>query len=272
MKTPDTLHRTKDYSTFEMHPCNRPLREKPWLEASMKKHGFMPSCPMHCIRNGHGKLKIIRGHHRFHYAKRLGLPVFYIIDASNIDLFELEGASDALWSAVDHTEARARAGNPDYLKLLDFKNKHRLTIAVAASLVGGEGAGSHNFGRKLKEGTFKVGGDLSHANKVVRITDFCHKQGVGFARTGSFVSAVSLVLHVPEFNPEIFMHRVSLVGAQLRKRATATDYLDEIEALYNYGAKSKRIAVAFQAKELARKRSVCNITHRPSAPPNKQAS
>lgn len=257
MRTPNTLHHTKDYSIFALHPCNRPLRDKPWLEALMKKHGFMPSCPIHVVPNGRGKLKVIRGHHRLDYARRLKLAVYYVIDESNIDLFELEGSSDTLWSAMDHAEARARAGNADYIKMLDFKKKHGLTIAVAAALVGGESAGSGNKLRCLKQGTFLATSDMSHANKVVRITDSCYKAGIKFARTSSFVSAVSLVLHVPEFDSDVFLHRIALVGAQLRKRATSHEYLEEIEAIYNYGAKSKRAAIAFQAKELARKRCVC---------------
>ena len=80
---------TRDYDFFEMHNLNRPLHDDPLLLASMKKYGFMPSQPLQCVRNGGTKLKVIRGHHRLNYAKQLGLPVWYIVDDSNTDIFEL---------------------------------------------------------------------------------------------------------------------------------------------------------------------------------------
>lgn len=65
------LQCTHDYTIFESHELNRPLREKPNLMASMARAGFMPSSPIQCQRNGSAKLKVIRGHHRLDYAKRL---------------------------------------------------------------------------------------------------------------------------------------------------------------------------------------------------------
>lgn len=83
---------TKDYALFKAHELNRPLSEKPILLESMKAHGFMPSSPLQVEKDRDGRLKVIRGHHRLMYAKRLGLPVWYVIDDSNTDIFDLEGA------------------------------------------------------------------------------------------------------------------------------------------------------------------------------------
>ena len=256
MKTDNTLHRTKDYAMFESHPYQRPAHKDAVLLASMRKYGFMPSSPIQVVRNGGKTLKVIRGHHRLDFAKRLKLPVYYIIDNSNTDIYLLEGSSQVRWSASDHAHSRARAGEEDYIKLVEFQKRHGLTLGAAASLLGGQSAGSNNRIRNVKFGDFTVVQDQSHANAVVRITDDCYKHGVSFARSSAFVSAVSAALRVPAFDPAVFLHRVSLYGANINRRSRVDQYLEEIEALYNYGAKGKRIPLAHEAREVMRQRGV----------------
>lgn len=257
------LRVTRDYSIFEMHELNRRLHEDRRLLASMKKVGFMPSSPIQCVRsNGIGKLKVVRGHHRLDLAKRLKLPVWYVIDDSKVDVFDLEGGKQA-WSATDFLDARSADGNADCARVIKFRREHGLTLGAAASLVGGQSAGSANKVRQIKDGTFKVSPDQSHANAVVSITDYCHECGVAFARTQTFVGAVSLCVRVPEFDPAVFKHRVELHGSIMRKRATKDEYLVEIDALYNYGAKVRRLALEFKAKELARERKETIPSKRP---------
>lgn len=247
------LHCTKDYTVFESHDHNRPLHEDPVLMASMGKVGFMPSSPIQCVRNGSGKLKVVRGHHRLDYAKRLKLPVWYVIDDSKVDIFDLEGGRQK-WSAEDFMIGRAYSGNEDCAKLVDFKKQHHLTTGAAASLLGGQSAGSGNHVIAIKNGTFRVAKDLTHAMTVVGITDWCRTCGIEFATSSAFVSAVSACARVPEFDAELFKHRVKLNGAQMRRRSTRDDYLEEIDALYNYAAKGKRVPLEFRAKEVGRER------------------
>jgi hypothetical protein len=206
-----------------------------------------------CVRNGSKKLKVIRGHHRVDYAKRLGLSVYYVVDESNMDIFDLEGGKQA-WSIIDFAKARVSAGDEDIAKLLWFQKKHHLALGAASSLVGGESAGSQNKKKFIKSGQFKIG-DLQHANAVVKITDLCREYQVEFATNSAFVSAVSLALRIPEFDSNHFMHRIRLYNANFRKRGTVDEYLEEIESLYNYGAKSKRFPLAFRAREISRERS-----------------
>ncbi len=247
------LERTEDYELFDMHEFNRPIHEDKVLLESMQIHGFMPSSPVQCVRNGGSKLKVIRGHHRIDYAKRLGLPVYYVVDETNTDIFNLEGGKQN-WTIPDFANARALAGDEDIEKLLYFQKRHHLPIGAAASLVGGESAGSYNKKRLIKTGTFKVG-DLKHANAVVRITDTCREYNVSFATASAFISAISLSLRIPEFDSEHFLQRIRLYNANFRKRGTVDEYLEEIESLYNYGAKNKRFPLSFRAREISRERA-----------------
>lgn len=246
------LQVTKDYSLFELHDFNRPFHKDRSLENSMGEHGFMPSSPLQVIKNSNGKLKIIKGHHRFEIAKKLGLNIWYIIDNSNTDIFDLEGGQSK-WSILDFAQARAIAGDENCIKLLDFWKKHKLPLGAAASLVGGQSAGSGNKKTEIKTGSFEVG-DLKHANQVVRVTDRCRELNLPFATKSAFVIAVSNALRIPEFDIDLFIHRIDQNGSQMRKRSTVKECLDEIEAIYNYGVHKNRISVAFRAKDVGKER------------------
>jgi len=247
------LEWSTDYDRFEYHDYNRPEHKDNQLQESMKAVGFMPSSPIQCIRNGENKLKVIRGHHRFAMAKRLKIPFCYVVDESNTDIYSLEGSGKQDWNLADFAYSRAKAGDDNCEKLIWFREKHGLTWGSAASLVGG-GTGENNKLRAIKKGTFKVG-ELKTASKVVAITDACRDSGVPFATNGAFVMAITYCLFVPEFDADYFLHKVKLFGANLRKRGRVDEYLEEIEALYNYGTKKRQIPLAFMAKAQARDRA-----------------
>lgn len=248
------LECTKDYDLFEMHPCNRPLHENKTLLESMRKHGFNPAFPIRCKPKSNGKLEVLSGHHRLHYAKRLKLEVYYVIDPTDIGLFDAEGSSLQHWSAWDFVNAHAKAGNKNYQFLLKFQKQHGLALGAAASLVGGQSAGSNNKLKDIKRGTFKIG-DMKNANQVVKITDLCQELNIPFATSTAFVSATSNMLRVPKFGADIFCHRIKLHPKLMEKRSRTGEYLEEIEALYNYRAKGKRIPLKFQAEEISRERA-----------------
>jgi len=248
------LYYTKDLGIFQMHELNRDIAEKPALEASMQKHGFMPSSPIQCVRGAGGSLKVIRGHHRLHYAKRLGLSVWYVIDPTVTDIFELEGDSSSRWTLSDFVHARAKSGDEHCARVLEFQKRHGIGLGATVSLMGGESAGSMNSCDKLKRGTFRVSKDLSHANLVAELVDYCRASGAYCAGETSFVNALSSVCRVPEFEPAVFKQRVSKMPSLIAKQTDRRGYLSIIEDVYNYAAKGKRVPLAFRAAEVGRQR------------------
>ena len=248
------LEKTTDYSMFQSHELNRPLHKTKLLNNSLLKNGFMPSSPLHCVHNGGGKLKILRGHHRFHLARELKLPVYYVVDDTETDIFELEGDSGSHWSLRDFVHARSQAGDMDCQKLLAFQKRHGISLGAAASLVGGDSAASNNMGRAVRQGRFEVG-DMKHANDVVRVVDLCRELGAEYATNSAFVYALSSVLRIPELDQEHLMHRLRIGYANVNKRSNREGYMEEIEALYNHAARSKRLPIAFRAAQVGRERS-----------------
>lgn len=247
------LQYAKDLSIFQVHELNRDIAEKPALLESMEKHKFMPSSPIQCVREG-GKLKVIRGHHRLHYAKRLGLGVWYVIDPSNTNLYDLEGDSSSRWTLSDFVHSRAKSGDENCQMVLDYKRRHGIGLGPAVSLMGGESAGSMNLISRIKRGTYRVAKDLSHASLVGELVDYCRASGFSYAGETSFVNALSSICRIPEFEPSVLKQRVSKMPSLLTKHSTVKGYLVIIEEVYNYGAKGKRVNLAFRAEEVGRER------------------
>lgn len=258
MRTKPELKCTRDYSMFELHELNRPLHGRPDLFESMKAHGWMPSQPMQVIRNGNGRLKVIRGHNRLDNAKKLGIPVWYVIDDSVLDIHKLEGCGGSQWTKMDFVISRASAGDENAKSVLAFARKHGLSLGPAASLLGGESAGSGNKLNQLAAGTFKVAKDIAHAHRVVAVTDKCREIGIEFATATAFVSAVSMMLRLPEFDPDVFCHKVYLHKTRMEKHGSCDRFLDEIEALYNFAAK-KTLPLAYMAREASKARRIANV-------------
>jgi hypothetical protein len=256
MSTPK-LEKTIDYSIFQPHECNHDLMEKPTLLESMKRYGFMPSGAIHCVTLGKGMLKVIRGHHRLMYAKRLGLPVYYIVDNACPDIFFLEAIEKQQWSCDGFVQAYAKSGNPYYCRIMAFSQEHGLSINISSSLLAGESAGSGNQAMKVKRGEFKTG-DIDHAMEVVRITDCCRAMGVSFATSTSFVNAVSAVLRTSSINKDRLLAQIRKYAHMMHKRTTRDEYFEEIEIIYNYRSRSELIPVKMRAIEIMRARQMIN--------------
>lgn len=243
------LQWTRSYSAFEQHEHNRGIKDDRLLEQSMRRHGFMPSSPIQCVKTPSGRLRVIRGHHRLDVAKRLNLAVCYVVDDSNTDLWLLEGNTHQAWTAQDHLISRARAGEAAYVALREFMARHKLSIGAAASLVGGQSATSNNLIRDIRQGTFRVG-SMEHAEIVVSITDLCRQLGLKFASSTPFVGAVSAAVRVPELNADQLRRRIIAHPKELHRRSRREDYLEELEAVYNYASRSGRLPLKHRALEV----------------------
>jgi hypothetical protein len=248
------LYKTDEYSIFDTHEYNRPYHEDPILVNSLREKGFMPSSPIHCKENGNGKLKIVRGHHRFHFAKMLKIPVYYIIDNTEVDIYYLEGSSKPRWSAYDFLFSRARSGDNECKALLSYQKTHRLPLGAAAELFAGRTSGAMNALKEIKKGTFHRG-EQEHGEKVISILDSLDSFNLDFARCSSFVKAISHVVRIPDLKVDELLRKTQSYGSYIHKRATYQDYLEEIENLYNRGKQAKdRLPIKILANAVAQKR------------------
>ena len=246
------LRQSKDYGMFEMHEFNRPLRDTARLEKSMRRHGFLDAYPLHVSKGAGAKLKIKAGHHRFAVAKRLGLPVKYVICDDAATIHELETCVTR-WSFSDYLESFCQVGKADYLTVKKYCDETGISVAVAVSMFGGHWAGSGNFQAEFKSGEFKIR-ETRHAQTIASLTRHIKACGSPVYNAKLLILALSKMLFLPEFDVETFKRRVKSHAHLIQKQANLKEYMLMVEAVYNRQSKEK-INLAFLAEEAAKKRN-----------------
>lgn len=243
---------TNNYGMFVLSEFNRDVRKTWNLETSMQKYGWIDAYPLHVIRKEDRHLEIKDGHHRFYVARKLGIPVKYIECNDEITMAELVRAT-VPWSIRDFLDSFAKSGKEAYVKVLAFHMKTGISLVACISMMAGQSAGSGNWTRQFKEGTYRLG-DLTHANTVALIVGECKKCGFPFWNNTQFVAAVSKVAWAEGFEPQILRNKISLFYELLKKQASKEEYVNMIELIYNYKSHDK-VPLAFKAEEAAKRRN-----------------
>jgi len=256
MKTPQTITsvlETRDYSMFRPSDRNRPVEPRPGLAESLTANGWIPSMPMSVKKNGVGFV-ILDGQHRFEEAKRVGIPVRYVVLAPK-EAFEPSEINQhaRTWGIKDYIACEIKRGNTHYAQLRDFHDTTGLEYRICASILGGQQAASGNKIKAVKDGSFRVT-SMDFARKIAAMVDAC-APFVKWARKSHFVDALSKCACVPDFSAQQFIDRVNSTPGMLTNCPTADAFLDMIEEIYNHRSRTGRVALAFAAREIALKRN-----------------
>jgi len=250
------IRTTSNYGMFTLLPFNRDIRRTKDLEASFRKYGWVPAYPMHVIPDDKnaGKYIIKGGHHRFVVAKKLQMPVRYIVCNDNADIFELEQATTP-WVLGDYVMSGCRAGLPEYVEVKSYCDTTGISVGLALSMLAGETAGSGHYGARAKSGQFRVNKDSNHATAVKDIILLCKNSEVEFYNKSLFVQALSRVLKVKELDLKRLKSKIKLFGVVMKKKATLDQHLEQLEEIYNRNSTEKtRLPLKFLAIEAAKQR------------------
>lgn len=248
------LTATKNYDLFELLRFNRDVMKTKALEKSMKTHGFIAAYPLHVVRNGNGKLKIKAGHHRFVVAKKLGLPVWYVICDDGATIHELENATTK-WTLNDYLQSFCRCGMEEYQRVADYMERTGIPTQSAVSLLGGHLASSGQHGPVFKAGVFKIT-DNEYAEQVGDVIQHCKRAGFPFACNTLFVLAVSRVMRVTQFSATEFKHKVDLNASMLKRQPHLAGYMEMIESIYNRQRQNKIPLVFLTAQTMKERNAI----------------
>jgi len=247
------IQSTTNYSRFEISDFNRDVTKISNLEVSMRRQGWIDAYPMHVMKNGSGTLKIKAGHHRFVVAKKLGIPVKFVVCDDTATIHELEKATNP-WTPKDYLESFIRIGNVNYVAIKEYMEATGIPLGVSISLLSGESANSSNKVNAFKDGRYKLG-DMVHANDVKDVVLHARECGIKFASNNAFVRAISKVLRVDELSIDRLKQKISVHRAKLENKATLSEHVSELEKIYNIGsATGNRLPLAFMADQEAKNR------------------
>lgn len=249
------LQRTKDYSLFVMTKANRPLAKagRADLRKSMQEYGFLPTYPIH-VRRVNGKLEIQDGQNRFMTARELGQMVWYVEDATEINIARINNTQKK-WKVSDYAGSYANQGKAAYRELLDFAAKYKMPIGLSAALLGGHssGKGRSNWREAYELGTFQVR-DREAANLTGRV--FAALVSIS-AEVNSAVmaEALSAVFRISNVDANRIVDGAKRCPEKLVGFSSREGYLQMIEDLYNYGRRT-RYPIKVYAENALRARNI----------------
>ena len=246
------LRSTKDYGMFDRSKENRPveLSTRRVLRGSMEKYGWIKAYPMHVTRGNNGRLVIIDGQHRFEIAKELSLAVWFVETENHVDVAEINNAQKK-WACKDYAGSFAQRGNSEYVKLLQFADKHSLPVMSAISML--SGTSSRNRDEVYKSGKWKID-SLGFAERVVSIFNTVKRYDRNICKE-NLITAISTCCRITGFQDERMIHSINRCSDKLRPYSTSSAIMEMFEDIYNFGRRDI-FPLKIEAEKVLRKRNI----------------
>jgi len=232
------VFKTWDYDRFLLGEKNRveTIRAE-LLRESFDLHGHLKRHPIGVKALADGRLEIVSGHHRFCIAREMALPIWFVIDNTEVSTYHEEATSKA-WSAPGFSGAYERGGSEDYHKLEAFVAKHGCGFKVASYLLGGVGGMVNDTVRKEEfvvtdEAFANQVGELLYACKSAAVLAVKHPKNAKFATGIEFVRALVALARNPKFRPSRFLEKVSTHHHLMVKQPDGDYYLKLLNKIYN---------------------------------------
>jgi len=248
MEMVNQVFKTKDYDKFKSLLGNRNLNLlhlKRLIESMKNNYLFSPIL----VNEKH---EIIDGQHRYNAAKKLNLPVNYII-VENYGLNEVQmlNTNNKNWNKKDYLEAYCDLGNENYIKLKKFMQMFPdFTLSVCESLVTGYVGGINSCKldkdingksigriRKFEEGNLIIStlfDGIERAKEVLKFKPYYS----GFNRM-VFVKTIISLLKNKNYNNDEMIHKIQFNQNLLNHCISVSQYKDMLEEIYNYKRRNK---------------------------------
>lgn len=158
-----------------------------------------------------------------------------------------------VWGIIDFALLWKAKGIEDYAELLEFRDRHGLSITTAIAIMSGHSRSGSQGVDAFKDGRFKVR-DREFA-EIVAYTYSSLSKLSKHVRSNQFQMAVSAVCLVSNFDPGRLIRNANKCTEKLQARSTRESFLQDLEEIYNFGIPSRRwVPLKIEAvKELSRR-------------------
>lgn len=184
------------------------------------------------------KMRIIDGQHRFHVAKELGIPIYYVVvpDALKNDIVLLN-SNLRNWRADDYLKYYCSQKLPDYMIIQDFVDKYGFSATMALNILSLPLKSGGSLYKKFKSGTFKVS-DIVLARKLANDIINLKPYTVDHSwRNREFAIAVSKFSET--FPIEVLIKKLKQSGVKITTARRYVDYLRQFEHILNFAKKKE---------------------------------
>jgi hypothetical protein len=238
---------TTKYDIFKMANGNRDysIAHAVKLANDIKENNMLEAHPILCIR-GDNCLLVYDGQHRLAAAKKLGIPIPYII-AEGLTCADIAtlNRSQKGWGTKDYVKHFSDMKKSDYVRLQDFVNAHGLPITLAVGMLSKKIPEGGGLQEQFRSGRFRIE-SMERAEAVVGIMNAIKDAGCPFTRDRSFVKALYAIYQTGLFQINRLLLRLKYLP--LEKAASWQKYVEAIDYRYNYRALAKdKVPLLFEA-------------------------
>lgn len=233
---------TTNYKIFKRLKGNRAVDDNAVkaLSVSVAQKNLLSQIPI--IVNE--KMEVIDGQHRLELAKKLKIPIFYIVidGASYEDVVRLNRFVRP-WKFNDYLESYCELGYKNYQVVKDFINKYNLSPhnAVALLMIG-EGRDVAFSRVKSAINIFRTGKfevySLKTAQEIVEwALDLAPYVEKGVLADREFLLAIARVWHANEISRVEMVEKFQAYPDKLSHKEKVTDYLRQFELIIGFGTR-----------------------------------
>lgn len=228
------IEMTEDYDMFRYMKGNRVLdmAHVQKLKASMKLNDlFIPILV-------NEKMEVVDGQHRLEARRQLGYIVPYIIGKDYVlEDVQAMNCSQKAWSIGDYTDSYIARGNDNYSIFKWFRAKYGLSHLTSLSLLTGSDPQGRHLTQLFNSGSMVV----THLEEAKQFAEFIHACGEYFPhfKERSFTMALLALRKKEQFDQRTFLRKLRANPTVMRKSSTTNQYIEEIEAVYNYRSSNK---------------------------------
>lgn len=240
------VKQTTDYSQFRIGEWNREISEKSIkkIEKSVEKRGWLK----HPIIVNEDFV-IIDGQHRYEFAKRNNLPVYYMV-VPNLGVEDCVTMNNSRtgWSLYDYIRFYAGQGSPDYIILENMvKDYYFLPVSTLVGIVT-DSSQSGGTTAKVKNGDFVITAK-EHDKAITKLEMLKRIQRQVLAipgRASAMFMAISCAYDCEGVDVDRLEKQIQMYFNMVTPPANQDMALQEVEKVYNYRNNRGRYAYIYE--------------------------
>lgn len=233
------IEKTTNYDKFRTIKGNRELNRTYLnkLTRSVEENNLLEANPI--IVNE--RFQVLDGQHRLEVARRLEIPIFYVIvPTGSIKEIQMLNSNVRGWTMLNFLDSYIDRGNENYMLLKGFMEMTGLSLGIGILLLTGAQSRSRN-GHKIiedfKNGDFKIT-QAAFADRVAKdlgiLSEFCE---VGVCTDREFVAALTLA-YSKGFRFEAILGKLKSSSIKLIFSKTRKGYIRQLEDVLSFKAKA----------------------------------
>ena len=240
------VFQSTDYANFKMINGNRQLNESKIKRIIRDIHegiDVLKYYPITVVEKGE-RLEIIDGQHRFYIARKLKLPVHYIVMQKQMELPDIAkvNSNTEKWKTKDFINCYIQQGNDNYQKLQEFMDLYHFSATVSIKLLStgspGTEAGLLGMSDHFERGLFEV----KHWDEAIIIAEQVKRfEAFKYWRDRGFIIAIARIMASAKITIDELHEKWLKYPDMLQKQSGFKDFLFCLENIYNRGKQIRTV-------------------------------